>query len=121
MRRYSGGPVSKRGRGAVAPAAAFVAAAWLAAAATPASATITPAPGSLEAVQAAAAPSFTVGGQGAFVTPPPPVNQVGIGGSGPPGFPRDGNTFLVLSTGDATLGDQLDRPGVFPSVDDGGG
>jgi hypothetical protein len=41
--------------------------------------------------------------------------------TGLPGFPRDGNTFLVLSTGDATLGDLADRPGAFPSVDDQGG
>ena len=41
--------------------------------------------------------------------------------TGVPGFPRDGNTFLVLSTGDATLGDQADQPGAFPSVDDKGG
>ena len=36
-------------------------------------------------------------------------------------FPRDGATFLVLSTGDATQADQPDQPGLFPSVDDGGG
>ena len=42
MRRYSGGLVSRRSRGAVAPAAALVAAALLAAAAAPAGATITP-------------------------------------------------------------------------------
>jgi hypothetical protein len=46
---------------------------------------------------------------------------LGIGVTGVPSFPRDGSTFLVLSTGDAVLGDQADRPGVFPSVDDNGG
>ena len=42
MRRYSGGLVSRRSRGAVAPAAALVAAALVAVAAAPAGATITP-------------------------------------------------------------------------------
>ena len=41
MRQYSGALVSRRGRGAIAPAAALVAAAWLAVAAAPAGATIT--------------------------------------------------------------------------------
>ena len=125
MRRYSGGLVSRRSRGAMTPAAALVAAAMLAAAAAPAGATVTPvthdAQGSLQAVQAAAGASFTVGGQGAFFVPAAPGNSVGIGTTAVPGFPRDGSTYLVLSTGDAVLGDQPDRPGAFPSVDDNGG
>ncbi len=125
MRRDPGALVSRRSRGALAPAAAFVAAALLAVAAAPAGATITPVThdtaGALQAVQAAAAAGFTVGGQGAFFLPAAPGNSVGIGMTGLPGFPRDGNTFLVLSTGDATLGDLADRPGAFPSVDDKGG
>ena len=125
MRRYSGGLVSRRSRGAMTPAAALVAAALVAAAAAPAGATVTPvthdAQGSLQAVQAAAGASFAVGGQGAFFVPAAPGNPVGIGTTAVPGFPRDGSTYLALSTGDASLGDQPDRPGVFPSVDDNGG
>ena len=32
-------------------------------------------------------------------------------------FPRDGTSYLVLSTGDATQADQADQPGAFPSFD----
>ena len=125
MRWFAGDLVGRCTRGAALPAAVLVAAAVLAVAAVPAGATITPVThdtqGSLQAVQAAAASSFTVGGQGAFFLPAALGNSVGIGMTGVPGFPRDGNTFLVLSTGDAVLGDQADRSGVFPSVDDSGG
>jgi hypothetical protein len=124
MHRFSGGLIARRTRGAVAAGAALVAAGLLAAAAAPAGATITPVAhdtqGALQAVQAAAAPGFTVGGQGAFFVPAAPGNSVGIGTTGVPGFPRDGTTYLVVSTGDATQGDRPDQAGVFPSVDDGG-
>lgn len=125
MRRFSGGLVQRGTRGTCGLGTALIAACLLAIAAAPAGATITPVThdtqGSLQAVQAAAASGFTVGGQGAFFVPAAPGNSVGLGMTGLPGFPRDGNTFLVLSTGDAVLGDQPDRPGVFPSVDDKGG
>jgi hypothetical protein len=52
---------------------------------------------------------------------PPNRDPVGVGdaASGLAGFPRDGATFLVLSTGDSTLADQPDQPGTYPSVNDG--
>jgi hypothetical protein len=124
MRRFFGGLMASSVPGAIVPGAALAAALVLAAVAAPAGATITPVAhdtqGALQAVQAAAGPGFAVGGQGAFFLPAAPGNSVGIAGSGVPGFPRDGKTFLVVSTGDATQGDQPDQPGVFPSVDDGG-
>jgi hypothetical protein len=124
MRRYSGGPVSKRGRGAVAPAAALVAAAWLAAAAAPSGATITPVThdtvGAANATNAAVVSGFPLAPQGSafFLAVPPAGNPVAVSdaASGLPGFPRNGTTFLILSTGDATRANQ---PGAFPSVDDG--
>ncbi len=122
MRRCSGALVSRRSRGAVAPAAAFVAAAWLAAAAAPASAAITPTRDALTAANAAVVAGFPLDPQGpAFLLAPPSGNPVAVAdaASGLPGFPRNGTTFLVLSTGDATRANQPDQPGTFPSVDDG--
>jgi hypothetical protein len=81
MRWFAGDLVGRCTRGAVLPAAVLVATAVVAVAAVPAGATITPVThdtqGSLQAVQAAAAPSFTVGGQGAFFLPAAPGNSVG--------------------------------------------
>ena len=123
MRRYSGGLVSRRSRGAVAPAAALAAAAWLAVAAAPAGATISPgthdtaaiASGAQAAAGADASPP--VGRPGRVLRcPRRPGNPVGTGdaASALVPFPRDGAAFLVLSTGDATQADDPDRPGVFP-------
>jgi hypothetical protein len=92
-----------------------------------AGATITPVThdnaGAVTALQAATGPGFTGGKTAFFIPTAPDGNPVGIGNaaSNLPGFPRDGTTFLVLSTGDATRADQPDQPGPFPSVDDGGG
>jgi hypothetical protein len=138
MRSYSGALLSRRSRGAVAPAAALVAAAWLAAVAAPARATITPIPsphtstGAAAAVQAAVDPAkFPLGriaagfytGASKTLSVPANGNPVGMGdaASGLSPFPRDGAAFLVLSTGDATAADAADGPGVFPNADDGGG
>jgi hypothetical protein len=122
MRRYSGGLVSRRSRGAVAPAAALVAAALAAAAAAPASATITPTRDPATATNAAVAAGFPLSTQGQFfLAIPPNGNPVATAdaASGLAGFPREGSTFLILSTGDATRADQPDQAGAFPSVDDG--
>jgi hypothetical protein len=128
MRRISGGLVARRTRGAIAPGAALVAAGLLAAAAAPAGATIRPVTrdnaGALTATNAAVVAGFPPLNQTNppnFLAIPPNGNPVGVGdaASGLAGFPRDGATFLVLSTGDATGGDQPDQPGTFPSVDDG--
>ena len=85
MRRYSGGLVSRRSRGAVAPAAALVAAAMLAAAAAPAGATITPVThdnaGALNATNAAIAaglPALNPQGPAFFLAVPPAGNPVAV-------------------------------------------
>jgi hypothetical protein len=91
--------------------------------AAPAGATITAAATPLAAVQAASSASFSpqsvfnlAGAQGSTI-------RIGIADSKTvrPPFPRDGGSFLVLSTGDATLADQPDQSGVYPNIDDGGG
>ena len=119
MRRFSGGLVGNRTRGAVAPGAGLVAAALLAVAAAPAGATITPIPsphasaGAAAAVRAAVDPAkFPLGqiapafytGASQILSVPPNGNPVGTGdaASALSPFPRDGAAFLVLSTGDAT-------------------
>jgi hypothetical protein len=114
MRRYSGSPVSRRGRGAVAPAAAFVAAAWLAAAATPAGATVTATTSGATLVSAMAAPQqvFPL----ANLALPPSGTPAGTSTSVLPPFPY-ASPYAVLSTGDATVSDQ---PGKSTSADDGG-
>ncbi len=93
--------------------------------AAPAGATITAVPntnaGALSAIQAAAGPGFTVATDNAFFVPRAPMNSpVGIA-TALPGFPRDGKTFLILSTGDATAADDPDQAVPFPNFDDGGG
>src|SRR3954454_11314520 len=114
MRRYSGGPVSKRGRGAVAPGAAFVAAAWLAAPAAPAGATVTATTSGATLVSAMAAPQqvFPL----ASLALPPSGTPAGTSTSVLPPFPYV-SPYAVLSTGDATVSDQ---PGKSTSADDGG-
>jgi hypothetical protein len=127
MRRFSGGLVARRTRGPIAPGAALVAAGLLAAAAPPAGATIRPVthdtPGAQTATNAAVVAGFPLNptGPAFFLAIPPNGDPVGVGdaASGLAGFPRNGATFLVLSTGDATLADQPDQPGTFPSVNDG--
>src|SRR6266576_3002970 len=108
MRRYSGGLVGGRSRGAVAPIP------------SPHAST-----GAATAVQAAVDPTkFPLGriaaafytGASKTLSVPPNGNPVGTGdaASGLSPFPRDGAAFLVLSTGDATAADAADRLGVFP-------
>jgi hypothetical protein len=123
MRRFCGGLVAKRTRGPIAHGAALVAAGLLAAAATaPAGATITPTRDAAAAAGAIVGPGVTVTPQSTFLTVPPQENPVGVADalSGLTPFPRNGASYLVLSTGDATRADQPDQPGTFPSVDDGG-
>jgi hypothetical protein len=122
MRRFCGGLVAKRTRGPIAPGAALVAAGLLAVAAAPAGATITPTRDAAAAAGAIAGPGVTVTPQSTFLTVPPQENPVGVADalSGLTPFPRNGASYLVLSTGDATRADQPDQPGTFPSVDDGG-
>jgi hypothetical protein len=123
MRRFSGGVVARRTRRAIAPGAALVAAGLLAAAAAPAGAVITPTRNATTAANAAVGPGFTLSSQipPGFQQPlPPNGNPVGTNDPKTPllAFPRDGLTFLVLSTGDAVQADQPDQSGAFPSVDD---
>jgi hypothetical protein len=94
----------------------------LALSATPAGATITPTRDALTATNAAVVAGFPLDSlQGQFLLAPPNGNPVAVGdtASGLAGFPRNGTTFLILSTGDATRADQPDQPGTFPSVNDG--
>jgi hypothetical protein len=125
MRRFSAGLTGTRARGALAPGAALVAAGLLAVAAAPAGATITPTRDALTATNAAVVAGFPLDPQGPafFLAIPPNGNPVAVAdaASGLAGFPRNGTTFLILSTGDATRADQPDQPGTFPSVDDGQG
>ena len=91
-------------------------------AAVPAGATVTPAPSPLAAVQAASSASFVP--QSAFnIGGTQTGTPIGIADSGSTRapFPRDGSTYLVLSTGNATIADQPDQAGTYPSVDDLGG
>jgi hypothetical protein len=91
-------------------------------AAVPAGAAVMPAPSPLAAVQAASSASFVP--QSAFnIGGTQTGTPIGIADSGSPRapFPRDGSTYLVLSTGNATLADQPDQAGTYPSVDDLGG
>ena len=90
--------------------------------AAPAGAAITPTRDALTAANAAVVAGFPFDPQGpAFLLAPPSGNPVAVAdaASGLPGFPRDGTTFLILSTGDATRANQPDQPGTFPSIDDG--
>ena len=127
MRWFAGDLVGRCTRGAVLPAAVLVAAAMLAVAAVPAGATITPVThdtaGALNATNAAVVAGFPLDPQGPafFLAVPPAGNPAAVAdaASGLPGFPRNGTTFLILSTGDATRADRPDQPGTFPSVDDG--
>jgi hypothetical protein len=97
----------------------------LAVAAAPAGATITPTRDALTATNAAVVAGFPLDPQGPafFLAIPPNGNPVAVAdaASGLAGFPRNGTTFLILSTGDATRADQPDQPGTFPSVDNGQG
>jgi hypothetical protein len=91
-------------------------------AAVPAGATVTAAPSPLAAVQAASSASFVP--QSAFnIGGTQTGTPIGIADSGSTRapFPRDGSTYLVLSTGNAALADQPDQAGTYPSVDDLGG
>jgi hypothetical protein len=127
MRWFAGDLVGRCTRGAALPAAVLVAAAVLAVAAVPAGATITPVThdtaGAVNATNAAVVAGFPLNPQGPafFLAVPPAGNPVAVAdaASGLPGFPRNGTTFLILSTGDATLADRPDQPGTFPSVGDG--
>jgi len=97
----------------------------LLATAAPAGATIIVSDGGGPALSALAGPGFA--GTAPTFTNIPNANAAGIGDSTSNvfPFPFDTNpgpdTFLVLSTGDATLADQPDQPGVFPTVNNGGG
>jgi hypothetical protein len=122
MRRSCGGLVASGTRGAMAPGAVLAAVALLAAAAAPAGATVG-ATRDAETVRAALVGSGLAGlTQNPFLTAPPQGSPVGIGDTlgAPAPFPRNGTTYVVLSTGDATKADQPDQPGTFPSFDDGG-
>jgi hypothetical protein len=95
-------------------------------AAAPAGATITPVPantdGWMAAVQAASSSSFSpqsvfdIGGTKSNT----PIGIADSKSARAP-FPRDGSTYLVLSTGNATVADQPDQSGTYPSFDDGNG
>ncbi len=91
------------------------------AAAAPAGAAIIVSDGGGPALGAMAGPGFA--GTAPTFTQLPNMNQAGIAdsASGLPSFPRNGTTFLVLSTGDALQADQPDQGGDFPSVGYGGG
>jgi Bacterial Ig-like domain len=94
----------------------------LLATATPAGATIGISDGPGPALAALAGPGFT--GTAPDFVPISATAAAGIGDttSNVFPFPRGGSgQFLVLSTGDATLADQPDQPGVFPGVGNGGG
>jgi hypothetical protein len=119
MRRISGGLVARRTRGPIAHGAALVAAGLLAA---PAGATIRATSDAETARAAVVGPGFATLVQSPFLAVPGGT-PVGVGDalSGLTPFPRDGSSYLVLSTGDATQADQPDQPGTFPSFDDNGG
>jgi hypothetical protein len=121
MRRISGGLVARRTRGAIAPGAALVAAGLLAAAAAPAGATIRATSDAETARAAVVGPGIATLVQSPFLAVPGGT-PVGVGDtlSGLTPFPRNGPSYLVLSTGDATQADQPDQPGTFPSFDDNG-
>jgi hypothetical protein len=124
MHRFSGGLIARRTRGAVAAGAALVAAGLLAAAAAPAGAVIAPTRDATIASNAAVGPGFTVPPQTPPNFPMLPTTGNPVGTNDPktplPAFPRDGLTFLVLSTGDAAQADRPDQLDPFPSVDDAG-
>jgi Bacterial Ig domain len=110
-----------RGKRSAAAAAALVAIGLLAAA-TQAGATIIISDGNGPALSALlTGPNFS-GAQGSFTTMPA-ANAAGIGdaASNLAPFPIGEGTFLVLSTGNATLADQPDQDVPFPSVDNEGG
>jgi hypothetical protein len=76
----------------------------------------------LAAVQAASSASFVP--QSAFnIGGTQTGTPIGIADSGStrPPFPRDGSTYLVLSTATRRIADQPDQAGTYPSVDDLGG
>ena len=125
MRRFSGGLVGKRTRGAVG--------AWGGARrGRPAGrrgraggrddhadhATPTPArrAGAVQAAADRGLPPWAPQGRGLRCRCRPPATRSATGdaASGLVPFPRDGTAFLVLSTGDATAADQPDQPGVVP-------
>jgi hypothetical protein len=122
MRRLCGGLVAKRTRGPLASGAALVAAGLLAVAAAPAGATIRATSDPETARAAVVGPGIATLVQSPFLTVPPQGTPVGVGDalSGLTPFPRDGSSYLVLSTGDGTRADQPDQPGTFPSFDDAG-
>jgi hypothetical protein len=124
MRRFFSGLMARRFRGAIAPWTALAAACLLAAAAAPAGAVIAPTRDATVAATAAAGPGFTISPQTPPVLSPIPPNGSPVGVNDPktplPAFPRDGLTFLVLSTGNAEAADRPDQLDPFPSVDDGG-
>jgi hypothetical protein len=122
MHRFSGGPIARRTRGAVAPGAALVAAGLLAVASAPAGAVIAPTSDPQAARAAVVGPGIATLVQTPFLTLPPQGTPAGVGdaSSGLTPFPRDGSSYLVLSTGDATQADKPDQPGTFPSFDDAG-
>jgi len=106
-----------RGKRSAMTLAVLVAIGLLATAAS-AGATITPERDAGDAATAAFG-TFTPGAGIAYNPIPATGNPVGVADSVIFPFPRVGTTFLVLSTGDATLGDQPD-PETFASVSDGG-
>ena len=112
MRRFYAGVIASSTRGAMGAATAL-AAALLAVA--PAGAAITSTTDA-EAVRAALVGSGLPAMQTPFLTVlPPQGDPVGIGDTvgAPTPFPRNGSSYVVLSTGNATLADQ---PGTVPSV-----
>jgi hypothetical protein len=122
MRRFCGGLVAKRTRGRIVPGAALVDAGLVAVAAAPAGATIRATSDPETARAAVVGPGIATLVQSPFLTVPPQGTPVGVGDalSGLTPFPRDGSSYFVLSTGDATRADQPDQPGTFPSFDDAG-
>jgi hypothetical protein len=124
MRRFFFGLTSRSVRGVIAPGAVAVAAGLLAVTAVPAGAVITATRDANAAANAVAGPGFTILTQPAPVLSPIPPNGNPVGVNDPktplPAFPRDGLTFLVLSTGNAEDADRPDQLDPFPSVDDGG-
>lgn len=70
----------------------------------------------LAVAQAMASPSFGLT-SASFLTVPPDGNSAGVGDSTVTGFPTDGSTFGVLSSGDVST---IQAPGTFSSTSLGG-
>jgi hypothetical protein len=79
---------------------------------------LTPTATALTIAQAIASSSVTVTGA-SFVTKPPNSQPNGVGDASPAlgGFPVDGGTYGILTTGNIA---SVDKPGTFASTDDGG-